>query len=59
MKLIPPEITVLDSTDRAAKRKHALAEGLDVPIRRAVAILQEDVVLKHRFSRHAPWPRVG
>jgi hypothetical protein len=30
-----------------------------VPIRRAVAILQEDVVLKHRFSRHAPWPRVG
>ena len=48
VKLVPPDLEMLDSTDRAAERQHALTERHDVPVARAIAILQEDIVLEHR-----------
>ena len=48
VKLVPSDLESLDAIDRAAERKHALTEGNDVPFARALAILQEDVMLEHR-----------
>jgi hypothetical protein len=48
MQFVSTDLEMLDSSNRGTERQQAFAEGGDVTVTRAIAILQEHVVLQHR-----------